>query len=84
MAQSIHLFIKKEEFHPRPEEQIGVRNRERGATSPFPLLFRDHPSLPSPSPALVRSDEIRSLEQSSVIGREDSWREISIHYHPLV
>jgi len=33
MALSIHLFIKKEEFRPRPGEQIGVRKRERGETA---------------------------------------------------
>ena len=57
-----------------------------GVTSPLPLLFPDHPSLLSPSPGLNligRSDEIRFLERSEVIGREDCWREISIHYTPL-
>lgn len=98
MALSIHLFIKKEEFRPRPGEQIGVRKRERGetarpkgetegrggATSPLPLLFPGGSPIPIPSfPfALVRPDEIRSLERSSVIGRSDSWREIYIHSLP--
>lgn len=31
----------------------------------------------------MRSDEIIFLERSEVIGREDCWREISIHYTPL-
>ena len=82
MALSIHLFLqKKKEFRisPGPGEQIGVGKRERGATSPPPLLFPDHPSLPSP----VRSDVIRSLDRSEVIGRKDCWREISIHYTPF-
>ena len=86
MALSIHLFLqKKKEFRisPGPGEQIGVGKRERGATSPPPLLFPDHPSLPSPSPRPVRSDEIRSLDRSEVIGRKDCWREISIHYTPF-
>nr|KJB09742.1 hypothetical protein B456_001G161800 [Gossypium raimondii] len=41
---------KKFRISPGPGEQIGVGKRERGATSPPPLLFPDHPSLPSPSP----------------------------------
>ncbi|KAK8509512.1 hypothetical protein V6N11_055207 [Hibiscus sabdariffa] len=45
----------------------------RGATSPPPLLFPDHPSLPSPSPRPVRSDEIRSLDRSEVIELSTSW-----------
>ena len=79
------FFFKKKELRisPGPGEQIGVGKRERGATSPLPLLFPDHPSLPSPSPGPVRYDEIRSLERSEVIGREDFWREISIHYTPF-
>ena len=82
MALSIHLFLQKKKFRifPGPGEQIGVGKRERGATSILPLQFPDHPSLPSPSPGPVRSDEIRSLERSEVIGREDFWRETSIHY----
>lgn len=86
----IHLFLQKKKkkrvphlIFPGPGEQIGVGKRERGATSPLPLLFPDHPSLPSPSPGPVRYDEIRSLERSEVIGREDFWREISIHYTPF-
>lgn len=80
------FFFKKQKFRlsPGPGEEIGVGKRERGgATSPLPLQFPDHPSLPSPSPGPVRSDEIRSLDRSEVIGREDCWREISIHYTPL-
>jgi hypothetical protein len=73
------IFFLKKKRVPRPGEQIGVGKRERGTTSPLPLLFPGHPSLPSPSPGRVRSDEIRSLERSEVIGREDCWREISIH-----
>ena len=52
----------------RREEEGGGEE----ATSPLPFLFLDHPSLPSPSSALVRSDEIRSFGRSSVIGREDN------------
>lgn len=76
---------KKKEFciSPGLGEQIGVGKRERGATSPLPLLFPHHPSLLSPSPGPVRSDEIRFFKRSEVIGREDCWREISIHYTPL-
>lgn len=85
MALSIHLFIKKEKRVPHLSGGTNRRGEEGegGATSPLPLLFPDRPSLPSPSPGLVRSDEIRSLERSEVIGREDCWWEISIHYTPL-
>ena len=88
MALFIFFFKKKKKrvphlIFPGPGEQIGVGKRGRGATSPLPLLFPDHPSLPSPSPGPVRYDEIRSLERSEVIGREDFWREISIHYTPF-
>lgn len=88
MALSIHLFLQKRKKSSASlrgwGEQIGVGKRERGgATSPLPLLFPDHPSLPSPSPGPVRSDEIIFIERSEVIGREDCWREISIHYTPL-
>ncbi len=84
-----YLFIFKKKKKKRVPHLSGARGTNRrgeegeGATSPLPLLFPDHPSLPSPSPGPVRSDEIRSLERSEVIGREDCWREISIHYTPL-
>lgn len=75
----LYLFIKKKEFCISPG--LGNRRgeeRERGATSPLPLLFPDHPYLLSPSPG-----EIIFLERSEVIGREDCWREISIHKTPF-
>lgn len=51
MALSIHLFIKKEEFRPRPGEQIGVRKRERGGYEPSPVavpgwITHPYPFLP--------------------------------------
>ena len=85
----IYSSLKKKKKKKKPHQHgaRGKTNRRgeegEGATSPLPLLFPDHPSLPSPSPGPVRSDEIRSLERSEVIGREDCWREISIHYTPL-
>ncbi len=73
MALSIHLFLqKKSVLHLSRAQGTNRRGEEgEGATSPLPLLFPDHPSLPSPSPGPVRFDEIRSLERSEVIERED-------------
>lgn len=77
-ALSIHLKKKKEfSISPGPGEQIGVGKRERGGYEPSPVAVS---GPPTPSPGPVRSEEIRSLERSEVIGREDCWREISIHY----
>lgn len=82
---SIYSFFfskKKKEFCISPrlgkEKEIGVGKRKRGATSPLPLLFPDHPYLLSPSPGPVRSDF-----SNEVIGREDGWREISTHKTPF-
>ena len=86
MALSIHLFIQKKRV-PHLSGAGGTNRRGEegeGGYEPSPVAV---PGLPIPSfpfdPGLVRSDEIRSLERSEVIGREDCWREISIHYTPL-
>ena len=77
-------FSSKKEFRisPGPGEQIGVGKRERGGYEPSPVAVPGPPT-PSPSPGPVRSEEIRSLERSEVIGREDGWREISTHKTPF-
>lgn len=56
----LYLFIKKKKrvLHLSEAGETNRRGeeRERGATSPLPLLFPDHPYLLSPSPGPVRSD----------------------------
>ena len=42
------------------------------------------PGPPIPSFPFARPGEIRFLERSEVIGREDCWREIPIHESPLL
>lgn len=64
--------------------EAGERNRrgeERaGVYEPSPVVV---PGPPIPSFHFARSGEIRFLERSEVIGREDGWREISTHKTPF-
>lgn len=79
MALSIHLKRKKKKefcISPGLGEQIGVWKRERGGYEPSPVVV---PGLPIPSFPFARPGEIIFFERSEVIGREDCWREISIH-----
>ena len=83
MALSIHLFLQKKRV-PHLSGAGGTNRRgeegEGGLRALSPCCSRTtHPFLPL-RPA---SYEIRSLEGSEVIGRENCWREISIHYTPF-
>lgn len=87
MALSIHLFLQKKRV-PHLSGAGGTNRRgeegEGGLRALSPCCSRTtHPFLPLRPARSVRSDEIRSLEGSEVIGRENCWREISIHYTPL-
>lgn len=53
-----------------------VEEGERGGYEPSPVVV---PGLPIPSFPFARPGEIIFFERSEVIGREDCWREISIH-----
>nr|YP_010833505.1 hypothetical protein QLP06_mgp108 [Jatropha curcas]WFG81131.1 hypothetical protein [Jatropha curcas] len=79
MALSFHLFLKKKKSSGAGGTNRRGEEEEGGLRALSRCCSRTTHSFPGP----VRSDEIRSLERSEVIGREDCWREISIHYTPL-
>lgn len=78
MALSIHFFFKKKRvLHLVGAGRTNRRGEEgEGGYEPSPVVV---PGLPIPSFPFARPGEIRFLERSEVIGREDCWREISIH-----
>ena len=78
------FFLKKKRVLHLSEAGERKRNRrgeERaGGYEPSPVVV---PGPPIPSFPFARSGEIRFLERSEVIGREDGWREISTHKTPF-
>lgn len=84
MALSIHFFEKKKRvlhLSDAGERKRNRRGEERaGGYEPSPVVV---PGPPIPSFPFARSGEIRFLERSEVIGREDGWREISTHKTPF-
>lgn len=54
-----------------------------GGYEPSPVVVPGPPIPSFPFARPCNCMEVRFLERSEVIGREDCWREISIHYTPL-
>ena len=77
---SIYSLKKKKKEFCISGEQIGVGKSERGGYEPSLVVV---PGPPISSFPFARPGEIRFLERSEVIGREDCWREIPIHESSL-